>query len=330
VPAFVLGLALFFLLALAAPSMATEVQQRNADQCQGSSVTSITITAWAARRECTGSCFTYSLACRNGKSYTMKSVYSPLATDSEIALYGWSPLLEIACVGLIIIYALVSFVGNKSEKVASANVLLGGYLALGLWLLHVHVEYPPYSPWVQTRDTLFNSYFVGAAVITFIVLNAPGVLRGIFNLHVDLMRGMQQVADLRHVVGTEGKTGYHNREQQVALAEREEWKAKYGLEATHHFKEMNFMLGSARKAGDIAAVVDLYPNRVPPALEAASEEAEGKDGDLERLLGLKEQAQQYWRSAMARADEVQAASIKEVIQKIDGEIERLYRKRATG
>jgi hypothetical protein len=80
----------------------------------------------------------------------------------------------------------------------------------------------------------------------------------------------------------------------------------------------------------MASVVDLYPNRVPPALEGAREETEGTDEELERLLGLKEQAQQYWRSAMARADEVQAASIKEVIQKIDGEIERLYKKRATG
>jgi hypothetical protein len=260
----------------------------------------------------------------------MKSSYSPFATDAELLFYGWSPLLEIICVGLLIIYSLISFVGSKSEKIASANVLLAGYLAVGLWLLNVHVEYPPYSPWVQARDTFYNGYFVGAAIIAFIVLNAPGVLRGIFNLYVDLTRGMQQVADLRHVVGTEAKTGYSNREREAAAAEREEWKAKYGLEATHHFKGLNFMLGEVRKGADLAAVVDLYPNRVPPALGVRDEARAGGDDDIEKLIELKEQAHQYWRSAMARGEEVQAASIKEVIQKIDGEIERLYKTRATG
>jgi len=323
------GLVFFVALLLATPCAATEVQKQNADQCAGSSVSAVLITNWAPQSECSGSCFSYSLACKNGKTYAMKSSYSPFATDTEMTVYGWSPLLEIVGVGLLIIYSLLSFLGNKSEKIASANVLLGGYLAVGLWLLNVHVEYPPYSAWVHARDAFYNGYFVGASIITFIVLNAPGVLRGIFNLYVDLTRGMQQVADLRHVVGTEAKTGYSNREREAAAAEREEWKAKYGLEATHHFKGLNFMLGEVRKGAGLAAVVDLYPNRVPPAL-GVSDETDGEDDDIEKLVKLKEQAHQYWRSAMARGEEVQAASIKEVIHKIDGEIERLYKTRATG
>ncbi len=324
------GLILGVAVSLATPCVATEVQKKNADQCEGSSVSAIAITYWIPQSECRSSCFTYSLACKNGKVYRMESSYSPFATDAELFFYGWSPLLEIICVGLLIIYSLISFVGSKSEKIASVNVLLAGYLAVGLWLLNVHVEYRPDSAWVLARDRFYNSYFVGAAIITFIVLNVPGVLRGIFNLYVDLTRGMQQVADLRHVVGTEAKTGYSNREREVAAAEREEWKAKYGLEATHHFKGLNFLLGEVRKGGNLAAVVDLYPNRVPPALGVRDGVADGGDDDIEKLIELKDQAHQYWRSAMARGEEVQAASIKEVIHKIDGEIERLYKERAAG
>lgn len=321
-------LVLYVGVSLATPCSATEVQKHNADQCIGSAINSITITDWSPPSRCTSSCFTYSLTCKNGKTYVMKSSYSPFATDTEMTIYGWSPLLEIVCVGLLIIYGLISFVGSKNEKIASLNVLLGAYLAVGLWLLNAHVEYPPESPWVHGRNAFYNSYFVGAAIIMFIVMNVPGVLRGIFTFYIDLTRGMQQVADLHHVVGTEAKTGYSTREREVAVAEREEWKAKYGLEATHHFKELNFMLGEVRKGGNLAAVVDLYPNRVSPALGVVSEDTDGGDDDIEKLMKLKDQAHQYWRSAMARGEEVQAASIKEVIQKIDVEIERLYKKRA--
>ena len=269
------GLVLFVALILAAPCVATEVQKKNADRCEGSSVSAIAITYWIPQSECRSSCFTYSLACKNGKVYRMELSYSPFATDAKLLFYGWSPLLEIICVGLLIIYSLISFVGSKSEKIASANVLLAGYLAVGLWLLNVHVEYRPDSAWVHARDTFYNGYFVGAALITFIVLNAPSVLRGIFNLYVDLTRGMQQVTDLHHVVGMEAKTEYSNREREAAAAQREEWKAKYGLEATHHFKGLNFMLGEVRKGADLAAVVDLYPNRVPPALGVRDEARAG-------------------------------------------------------
>ena len=148
--------------------------------CRPGAPVSQTLLRW--RGVCTNNdCFTWRLACSNGKNYEMQSKIHPATSELENVFYEWAPWSFVLYLLPFFIYAVLAVVGSEAAVLwAAVDAVFIGYALCAAWSLYSSITGNPWGQWIEEEHLfLLNPYVYSAVLTAFALINLPAVLRGL-------------------------------------------------------------------------------------------------------------------------------------------------------